>query len=83
MKKLFIIPVLICLLSSCTGSESVKSTKEYPFVVAKIESLPNGQFRYTKAHFESAFTEFLAFKKQSITLDKKLNIQIGDTLKFN
>ena len=68
-------------LFSC-GTESVRVTKEEPFIIEKIEKLDNNQWRYSRAKFKRPFQEFFAMEKQSITTDYKLDVNIGDTLSF-
>lgn len=70
--------LLTYVLVSC-GTESVQISKDEPFVVAKI-TLEKGMYKYEKEKFERPFKEFFALKKQSITLDYKLPVEVGDTL---
>jgi len=70
--------LLACVLVSC-GTESVQISKDEPFIVAKI-TLQNGMYKYERAKFERPLKELFAMEKQSITLDYKLPVEVGDTL---
>jgi hypothetical protein len=84
MKKFKIGTVYVMLvlgLSSC-GSESVRHTKDEPFVIMRIEQYSDGRVKYSKGHFERPIAEFFATGKQSITFDTDLGYSVGDTLVF-
>lgn len=68
-------------LSSC-GNESVRHTKDEPFIIMQIEKYENGQVKYSKGRYERPFKEFFAAGKQSIIFDNDLGYKIGDTMSF-
>ena len=71
----------IVLLSGC-GIETVRSTKEEPFVIKTIRLTNDGKFLYSKNKWERAGSEFFAADYQTIETDIDLGYQVGDTIKF-
>lgn len=76
MKRISILFFLVVIFSSC-GREPVSITEENPFIIGKIERLSN-RWRYTKDGQISLFYN----KPSTITVDKLLPYQVGDTLKL-
>jgi hypothetical protein len=68
-------------LSSC-GSESVRHTKDEPFVIMSIQKYSDGKVKYSKGKYERPFRQFFAMSKQSIIFDNDLGYNVGDTLSF-
>jgi hypothetical protein len=68
-------------LSSC-GNESVRHTKDEPFVIMSIQKYSDGKVKYSKGKYERPFKEFFATGKQSIIFDNDLGYNVGDTLSF-
>lgn len=68
-------------LSSC-GNESVRHTKDEPFVIMSIQKHPDGRVKYSKGKYERPFREFFAMGRQSIIFDNDLGYSVGDTLSF-
>lgn len=68
-------------LSSC-GNESVRHTKDEPFVIMSIQKYSDGKVKYSKGRYERPFQEFFAMGKQSIIFDNDLGYNVGDTLVF-
>jgi len=69
------------LLSSC-GNEPTIHTEENPFIIGRIEMTGDNQWRYERQKWDIGLGNFLSTGKQSITIDKQLPYQVGDTLRF-
>lgn len=72
--------LLTITLLSC-GSESVRDTKNEPFVIMKITKTYSGKFIYSKGKFDRP--QLFVFRKQSIETDYDAGYKIGDTLTIN
>lgn len=71
--------LLSAVLSGC-GNESVRDTKNEPFIIKEIRQTDDGKFIYSKGKFERPFLEFFAMGKQSIETDYDAGYKVGDTL---
>lgn len=76
MKRISILFFLLVIFSSC-GREPVSITEENPFIIGKIERL-SSRWEYTK----ESMIKFPYSKPPTITVDKLLPYQVGDTLKL-
>lgn len=80
MKRISILFFLVIILSSC-GREPVFITEENPFIIGKIEKvyiLETSMWVYTR----DGFNNWVYDKPSTITVDKLLPYQVGDTLKL-
>lgn len=75
MKRISILFFLLVILSSC-GREPVSITEEYPFIIGKIERLSS------RRHTKDGVISIPYGKPSTITVDKLLPFQVGDTLKL-
>jgi len=71
--------LLTCMFFASCGSESVRISKDDPFIIDKI-TLVNEMYIYERGSFKRPFKELFATSTQSITVDYNLNLQVGDTL---
>lgn len=74
--------VLAALLLSSCGNEPVINTEENPFVIGRIEKVGDNQARYERQKWDVTLGNFASTGKQSITVDKQLPYQVGDTLRL-
>jgi hypothetical protein len=69
------------LLSSC-GNEPVIHTEDNPFIIGRIEKVDDNKWRYERQEWDVTLGNFASTGKQSITVDKQLPYQVGDTLRL-
>lgn len=79
LAKSCLIFLLSVVLSSC-GNESVRDTKNEPFIIMIITKTDDGKFIYSKGKFERPVREFFASGRQSIETDYDAGYKVGDTL---
>lgn len=72
--------VLVVVLFTSCGNEPVIHTEENPFIIGRIEKVGDKYWRYERQNWDVTLGNVFSSGKQSITVDKRLPYQVGDTL---